>query len=150
MDAIEFDVAGVPHKARKLPPMTQMKIIKRLAPLYAEFQSYVRAAAAVPKAPAVAAADGAAGPSDAKVAAARAQRDELFAAFARGLMSLSDEDMEFVIRECMSGVQREDNGNWVAIWNKQANAPMFPDIQFNMILSIVLAVLQVEFSGFFR
>lgn len=64
-------------------------------------------------------------------------------------MSLSDEDMEFVIRECMSGVQREDNGNWVAIWNKQANAPMFPDIQFNMILSIVLAVLQVEFSGFF-
>lgn len=47
MDAIEFDVAGVPHKARKLPPMTQMKIIKRLAPLYAEFQSYVRAAAAV-------------------------------------------------------------------------------------------------------
>lgn len=151
-DWIEFEVGPVPHKARKLPAMTQMKLVKRLAPTYAHFREFARAKA-VSAAPAAAVeADGAAPEASEEITAeAERRRDETYAAFARALTELKDEDLEFIIRETMSSVQRQEAGGaWVNIWNRQANEPMFPDVTFNVILSIVLAVLQVEFAGFFR
>jgi hypothetical protein len=144
---VEFDVAGVPHKARKLPPMTQMKLIKRLAPAYAHFRDFARSS--LPEPPA----EGDAPPVEVtpeEEAARKARRDETYAAFARALADLRDDDLEFIIRETMSSVERQEPTGWVKIWNRQTNTSMFPDVRLNVIFSIVLAVLQVEFAGFFQ
>src|ERR1700676_1102036 len=66
------------------------------------------------------------------------------------ISEMPDELTDFIIAECLGSCEREiQNGNgWAKIWNKQANQPMFDDIELEQLGKIVFAVIQDNFSAF--
>lgn len=62
---------------------------------------------------------------------------------------MSDVDREYIINETLAIVQREQNGQWANIWNKQVKRPMFEDINAVHVMDISSNVMDGTFKDFF-
>lgn len=122
--AIEFEVSGVQYKASKIPGMTQLHVMKAiapavgyLAPLFGKDEKDLKA--------------------------------EDISSFANALESLPTEAMNFIIDTCMRLCERENgHGGWARIWDATSRQPMFDDISGIDIIKIVGSVAKGSYGNF--
>lgn len=69
---------------------------------------------------------------------------------AQALAAMPDQEVEQVIGTCLAVVRRKlpRDAGWVPIWNTQAQAPQFEDIDLPEMLQLVFAVVQENLGGF--
>lgn len=130
MSALEpFEVGGQTYRAGKINAMTQLHVVRRLAPLIGS----VQAMQADP--------DGA-GDGD--------LLGRLAGPLATALAAMSDADTEYVVGACLSVCQRQAAGGlgWTPVWSVQAKQPMFDDVDLLAMLQIAAKVLMANVASF--
>lgn len=73
---------------------------------------------------------------------------EVLGPFADGLAQMSDEVGEYIINTCLSVVQRSVGSNWANVWNAQAKACMFEDMDLGVIMQVVMRVVEDSLGPF--
>lgn len=147
---IEFTLGGNKYRSTKLTAMQQLHVHRRLAPLIPTLlpivmllaQDVERDQKRVAK-----------GEKPASKGAMVMQNigviPKLAQPFMDGLASMKDEAAEFVVNTCMSVVQREKDGNWIAAWNVSGKVGMFPDLNdIAALLPIIFKVVQDNLGNF--
>lgn len=123
-EVLEFAVGEHTYRAGKLDAVSQLHIVRRLAPILATLRS---------------------------VAAEGVGEDALQKAVA-ALGEISDEAVEYIIAKCLAKVQRKRPGDtgWTAIWNASARRPQFDDLGGFEVLTITSKVVMAEMGPFFE
>jgi hypothetical protein len=118
----EFTVAGVNYRSAKLNAIQQLRVVKRLMPLFAIIQG--------------ADLKGAMQGSDDAL-------QTLIGPLTTAVASIPDDHTEDILALCLGVCTREQaNGlGWSQVWNVQAKRPMFDDIDLVQMMSIVGHVL---------
>lgn len=126
---MEFEIGGHSYKAGRLDAMTQLHVVRRLAPILTTLRSVAE--------------EGAAGSMAPEAALQRA---------VEALGEVSDNSVEYVIARCMERVQRKIEGDrgWAPAWNKAAGRPQFDDIGGFHLLTIASRVVMNELGPFFE
>jgi len=125
---LEFDLAGHTYKAGRLDAMTQLHVVRRLAPILTTLRAVAEEGAGRNVSP--------------EAALQRA---------VEALGEVSDNAVEYVIARSMERVQRKIDGDrgWVPAWNKAAGKPQFDDIGGIHLLTIASRVVMNELGPFF-
>jgi hypothetical protein len=71
-----------------------------------------------------------------------------FEAAVQALQTLSQSSSQYIVGECLSVVDRNDNGNWTPLWNTATNRSMYQDVRLPQMLMITVHVIREEFSDF--
>lgn len=142
MSTIEFKHGQHTYRAGKLPAMTQLHVTRRLAP----FLSALMGALPGGQAQALLKAAKETAP------AAEADAAQLGMAAMGPLLdavgSMPDEQVDYVIKACLSVVERKDaSGGWAQVMS--SGGLMFEDLDMVALLSITRHVLQRDLAGFF-
>ena len=119
---MEFEIAGQTYRAGKLNAKQQLHVSRRLAPLFAAMAPALK--------PGVSLADMPVEP------------------LAEALAGLPDAAVDYVVDTCLSVVQRQQGPAWQFVWNKQAQAMQFADIEMPAMLQIVAQVIMENLRGF--
>lgn len=125
MDGVlEFTIGEHTYRAGKLDAVSQLHIVRRLAPILTTLKS---------------------------VAEGGIDEDGLQRA-AEALGEITDDKLEYIIAKCLSKVQRKRPGDtgWTAIWNASARRPQFEDLGGFEILFITSKVVMNETGPFFE
>ncbi|VFR54628.1 probable bacteriophage protein STY1060 [plant metagenome] len=69
---------------------------------------------------------------------------------ADGIAGLRDEDADYIIDTCLSAVQRQQDGRWVAVWSPTQRVLMFQDIELAVMLPLVVRVIVENLGPFIR
>lgn len=133
----EFEINGVEFRSGKLDTFKQLHVSRKIAPL-------------VPKVlPAFAAitrrrkADGESIDAENLGLIAEAMQP-----VADVLAEMSDADVEFILSNCLSVVQRKQGKDWQPIWRN--GAIMFDDIELPLMIQITLKVIWDNLGGFIQ
>jgi hypothetical protein len=144
--ATEFEYQGVKYKIGKMNLMTEAKVAKRMLPIVTQVKALSMAWAAITHIEAGVDKDSTKEAVDAAIEA----RNTMWLEFADALAQLPDDDLEFIINECMSIAERQESGGgWSRIWDYESQRPMYHDMKLPVVFAIVGAVLQLEFRDFF-
>ena len=135
--SFEFRVGENVFRAGKIDPFTQWGIIQRLAPLIGTFTAMATA-----KQPDTA-------DSQDEAQQLRAKSAPIMEAALKAVASLPDADSRFIMTACLGVCERQSGSSWFRIWNKQANALQFQEIELLDMLRITLEVLRNSLTGFF-
>ena len=68
--------------------------------------------------------------------------------FAEAVAGMKNEDAEYVISTCLSSVQRKQGTSWAKVWNEQANACMFDDLDLSTMLPLVVQSIKENLGSF--
>lgn len=68
--------------------------------------------------------------------------------FAEAVAGMKDDDAEYVISTCLSSVQRKTGAAWAKVWNEQANACMFDDLDLSTMLPLVVHSIKENLGSF--
>lgn len=149
---MNFTYGGNRYRTNRMNLLTEAKLVKRLLPIFQQIKvlsmawnfavdSYVSAK------------DEDKETISKKIEGMLGEKDSIWNDFAEALHSLPDDDLTFIINECMSVTQRQgkegDEGSWCAVWDQVTKRPMYADIKLPAMFAIVAAVLQAEFKDFF-
>ena len=122
--ACEFEVSGHAYRAGRLNPFVQSHIIRRLAPLVSAFSGLAQAIKDDPL----------------------SALEPMVQAFA----SMSDADVEYIQRNALNVVQRQQQGSsWAPVVTKAGDI-MFDDIGALEMNRIVFEVLKDSLTPFFQ
>jgi len=128
---VEFEINGQPYRMGKLDAMRQFHLSRRLAPiiptLIPVFVKLSREGGLNQDLPGFA---------------------SVLGPFAEGLADMSDEVGEYIVNTCLSVVQRSAGQNWTNVWNAQAKACMFDDMDLGVIMQVVMRVVQDSLGPF--
>jgi hypothetical protein len=128
----EFEIDGVEYISTKMDAKTQVKLLKRLAPLLPAIRSV---------AVLMASSDAGEGQSN---------QDEAFKKLVDGLHEISDDDLDFVIDETLSLVKVKEKGGWAPVWSRAAGRAMNEDaFGIEIMFPCIARVIQAEFGRFF-
>lgn len=133
----EFIVGKTTYRAGKIPVMTQLNIVRRLAPLVAALApTFENLKGAM---------DGAG-----EIDFASVDLGNVLVPLAEGIGKLSDEDSTYLVSMCLSVVERQRAGEtgFVRIWNMAANAPQFDDLDLADVLMITAQVIMAQLGSF--
>lgn len=119
----EFEVGGHTYRTGKLSAMKQIHVARKIAPLFA----------AVP---------GILSRLNEGVAALKPVLEEM--------ASMSSDDLDFVVKECMLTAYRKDGSDWQRVWVEGSDSPMYEDIDGPQILQIVQRVVMENLGPFMR
>src|SRR5712671_1641786 len=102
----DFQINGTNYKSRKMDAMAQLKVLKRIAP------------AAVALKPLFGKDLKPNGQTNGQLAEQKELTNlDIIGPIAEAIAILPDDDMDYVIDQCMSLCQRENNhGGWATIW----------------------------------
>ena len=129
----EFEIGGQTYRAGNIPARTQFHVARRIGPVLVQL---------LPMAPQLTAPD-AGGPDKLMFIAT------LIEPLSEALAKLSDTDCDYVLDECLAVVQRKhEGGSWTNIWNRQARASQFADIDLSVMMQIVVKVLLSQIGPF--
>lgn len=125
---LEFELAGHTYKVGRLDAMTQLHVVRRLAPILTTLRSVAE--------------EGVVGADGQEAALQRA---------VEAIGAVTDGSLEYVIARCMERVQRKIEGDrgWAPAWNRQAGKPQFDDIGGFHLLTIASRVVMNELGPFF-
>lgn len=142
---VEIILGGNLYRIGKLIPFDQLHLTRKLAPLVPELvPAFVRIKKMVGEPPA----DGGEAPKmNLDQVADIAQ---LLGPFTAALAGLSNEDTEYITGLCMGVVQRQSGNAWAAVWNKDAKAFMFQDIELDTMLLLLVRVIMANLGNFIR
>ncbi|NTA27396.1 phage tail assembly chaperone [Allorhizobium ampelinum] len=110
----EFEIADHKYRSGKMNAMQQFQVARRIAPALASFQDVI---------------------SNVKEGFAAMQP------ILEVIAKMSDEDVKYVIGECMGVVHREDKAGWQKVWPKGADQPIYDDIDMMVMISITSRVV---------
>jgi len=130
---LEFDISGNHYRSGKLGALQQLHVSRRITPLLPKL---LPAASLVSRTP-----------------DAIKNIDLLAAAFGPVVdvfSQLPDDDVDFVIGNCLSVVTRRQGNTWVATWNVASKSPMFDDIDMVILLQIAVKVIWDNLGPFIR
>lgn len=136
----EFQIGDFTYRAYNMSARVQFHVARRIGPLLVQL---------LPVAPQLTAptpigADGKPATNDKLLFVAT-----LIEPLSEALAKLSDADCDYVLDECLSVVQRrQEQGNWVNVWNRSAKASQFADIDLSTMLQIVVKVLASQLTPF--
>ena len=137
----EFDLNGVPYRARRLNAMDQLFLVQKLTPLAASLVPVIQAAARE-----------AAGGAPLAGALLKMEVSDLMP-LAQGIAGLPEADTKAIIARCLSHVQRGVTSpagtSWANVWSTSAEAPMFEDLDLFTMLTIVAHVVKKDLAPFF-
>jgi hypothetical protein len=74
--------------------------------------------------------------------------EPIFGSIANALAAMKDEDVNFVIAECLAVVQRKSGTAWQPVWNRAAKAMQFEDLAWTDMLMLTIQVIQDNLLGF--
>ena len=127
----EFEIAGNTYRIGKLSTFTQLHVSRRMAPLIPKLiPVFVKLF------------------KDGALTKDLNGLAEILPPLADGIATMSDEDSEYVIGNCLSVVQRSHVNGWTAVWDSQNKACMFDDIDLGVILQLVMRVIQSSLGSF--
>jgi hypothetical protein len=147
-DDDEFDINGVVYSVGSMPVMKQFHVLRRLAPLITRIPDIIKRMDA--QRPPATPESGSEGSADAlSVAMDQFDMATIVQPIVDGISEMSDKDSEFVISTCLLTVRRkitnEATGTrghgWAPVWNRQADAPQYQDMDLTIILQLVFKVL---------
>ncbi len=72
--------------------------------------------------------------------------EEAISAFAQGFATLTDENLDYVIDNCLAVVQRKQGESWANITANDGSAMMFQDIDLNSQVQIIAKVLRDNYQ----
>jgi hypothetical protein len=129
-----LEISGNTYTIGRLSTFKQLHVARRMAPFLSVLTSVSRD---VPGNPGVV---GGIGASFAQFAGP----------IASVLASMSDQEVESIIGDCLNVVRRQMPGGtgWAVIWNVQAQSLQFEDIGLKEMLQLTFAVLQENIGGF--
>lgn len=142
MTQIEFDIGGVAYRADKLDPFKQLHLSRKIGPVVPKMFPAMVEFAKLHQA-------GNIGEGDA------VQKIESFSGvvessgpFVEALASMSDEDVEYIIKTCLSVVRREQGDAWSPM--VRDGVLMFSDLGLGDMLPIVVRVLRDNLGNFIQ
>jgi hypothetical protein len=110
----DFEVGGKKYRSGKMNAIQQFQVARRLAPILAAIPDAVK-----------------------KINSGF----EAMVPMLEIVSKMSDDEVTYVIGECMSVVNREDGAGWAKVWVKGASAPMYDDIDMMQMLTITTNVI---------
>lgn len=149
---MNFTYGGFRYRTNRMNLLTEAKLVKRLIPIFTHIKVMSMAWNAATEAYV-------SGSEEDKeiikknIEASLEDKESIWNDFADALHELPDDDVTFIIGECMNVVERQDKegdeGSWRRIWDNVSQRPNYADIKLPAMFAIVSAVLQAEFSDFF-
>ena len=129
----EFDVGGQTYRVAKLDAFRQFHVSRRIAPIIPTLVPlFVKLA------------------REGSLTNDIAGLSELLVPFAEGIANMSDEASEYLIANCLSVAQRKNGTGWAPVWNTNAKACMFDDMDLGIIMQIVMKVIQDSLGPFIQ
>ncbi len=110
----EFEINDVKYRADKLDAMQQFHVARRIAPVIAVVPNVLKS---------IKGDIGALQP------------------LLEIVGKMPDDDVNYIISECMSVVYRLDGPGYVRVWTRGTNKPMFADMDMTVLLRIVFQVV---------
>lgn len=131
---MEFSIGDKQFRSEKLDAFKQFHVSRRIAPIIPTLiPLFVKIS------------------QDGNVYKDMAGFAHLLEPFADGLANMSDETSEYVISTCLSAVKRQAaGGNWAPVWNQNAKACMFDDMDLGDMIQIVIEVVKDSLGGFIQ
>lgn len=147
-----FTFGGNRYRTNRMNLLTEAKLVKRLLPIFQQIKILSVAWNAATEA--YVAAEGDEREQVRKnIESMLEERDSIWNDFAEALHTLPDDDVTYIISECMNVVERQeregDENSWCRVWDNVTKRPMYADIKLPALFAIVSAVLQSEFKDFF-
>lgn len=119
----EFEVAGQTYRSGKMNARTQWHVLRRAAPIVGPIQSL----------------------------ASGAPSGEAFAIMAKAIASLSDEEADYILDECLAVVERQQGPTaWAKIKMSSGPGLMFDDIDMMAMLAIASHVMRDNYAAVFQ
>ncbi|MFG1429178.1 phage tail assembly chaperone [Roseixanthobacter glucoisosaccharinicivorans] len=132
---MEFKVGAHNYRSSKLDAFKQLHVARRIAPVLGEL------------APAMKALMSAAG----KRSADQADAISAVLPLTRAIAAMPEEDCNYVLAACLSVVEREvGNVGWQRVWNQQAQALQYQDIEAPEMIMLAANVIGENLSNFMR
>jgi hypothetical protein len=73
----------------------------------------------------------------------------MMAPMVEGMSQMAEEDVDYIVQRCVAVVQRNQGPSiWAPIWNNNAKAMMFEDIDGMQLLRISIIVMQENLANF--
>lgn len=130
--AFDLEIKGRTYRVGKLSAMAQFHVSRKVAPLLPPLITLWEQALKAEK----------------PLQDSLADVAELSMPFLHGLSKLPNEQLEYVIGECMAVVMRRDGNAAFPIWSASARAPMYEDIDMTVMLQITVRVITDSLGPF--
>lgn len=130
---VEFEINGQTYRATRLDAFRQFHVSRRIAPIIPTLiPVFVKLA------------------REGSLSEDISGLSELLVPFADGIANMSDEVSEYVLANCLSVVQRKNGTNWASVWNANAKACMFDDMDLGVLMQLVIKVIQDSLGPFIQ
>jgi hypothetical protein len=146
----EFKYRGGTYRLNRMNMMSEAKIARRLVPVFGSMK--VLSEAWKTATDALIASPGNPEEVRKRMEETFLSRVDIWDDFAAALRELPDDDLTFIINECMATLERQDNDGvrgWSRLWDSVTQRPYFSDIRLPQVLGLVSIVLEHEFRDFF-
>lgn len=117
----EFTLGTERFQSRKIEPMTQMKIVKRIMPVIGSITA---------------------------VHEGKFTGKTLMGSLTGSLGKLADDDLDYIVAECLKVTRKQEVNMWADTWNLQVNKPQYANMELLTILQICVAVIMDNIAGF--
>jgi hypothetical protein len=129
---VEFSIKEVRYQTHKMDVFKQAQVMRKLLPIVASLAGLSKLRPAAPGQPL--------DPEMLK---------ESFEPIANALSGLSDETFQYILESCVKVVKRSDGDRWVNLWNEQAKALQYQDLDLMTLIQIMSQVISENLGGFF-
>jgi len=125
---MEVTIKGAAYQIRKLNPIQQFHIARRLAPALWALSSATES-----------------------FALAKPEEGMLFLykPVAEAFAKMTDEDTEYVLNTCLAAVFRQQGHGWAPVSVKGSQALMFDDIDLPVMMQLAFEVIKENLGNFF-
>lgn len=121
---MEFEISGQTYECGKMDAFKQFHVSRRLAPVFGGLAS--------------------------SASKASADFSQFLQPIAEAVAHMPDADCDYVLQACLSVTRRKQESGWANVYNVQAKAMMFQDIDLGAMLQITAKVIQDNLGGFFQ
>lgn len=119
----EFVIDGVEYRSKKMPARTQAHVLRRLAPIIDPVF---------------------------RLMGSGNLREDAVGAFAQGFADLTDEQVDYVMDQCLSVVQRKQGESWANFMGSDGKTPIFQDTDLTGHIQIIVNVLRDNYDPLFQ
>ena len=135
MSQVEFDIGGVSYRADRLDAFKQLHLTRKLAPMVPKLVPILDRLQKAFKA-------------GKGVADDLSEFAEAAGPFADAFAALPDENVDYIVKTCLSVVRRQQGATWSPIM--LGDALMFSDLDIGQMIPIVFRVIRENLGNFMQ
>jgi hypothetical protein len=117
----DFEINDAKYRAEKMPAKIQLKIIKRLAPIIGHIAAFQER---------------------------KMKASDMIATLSDAIGKLSDDDLDFVLDNCMMVTRMEVSGRYMPLYNMAAKQWQYQDMSLVTVMQITQQVLGDNLANF--